>query len=147
LNLLLDGELLPPFVGWLLLGKTLATISSVASGSPGGVFTPTMLIGGATGFLYGSLLSHFAQLGPAGGYALVGMAAATAACTHAPLMAAVLVFELSGDYAIVLPLVLATALATMVSRRLRRESIYAAELKRRGISWELTFEGRRVSAR
>jgi CIC family chloride channel protein len=147
LNLLLDGELLPPFVGWLLLGKTLATISSVASGSPGGVFTPTMLIGGTTGFLYGSLLSHFAQLGPAGGYALVGMAAATAACTHAPLMAAVLVFELSGDYAIVLPLVLSTALATLVSRRLRRESIYAAELKRRGISWELTFEGRRVSTR
>ena len=147
LNLLLDGEFLPPFVGWLLLGKTIATITSVASGSPGGVFTPTMLIGGATGFLYGSLLSHVAQLGPAGGYALVGMAAATAACTHAPLMAAVLVFELSGDYAIVLPLVLATALATLVSRRLRRESIYAAELKRRGISWELTFEGRRINTR
>jgi CIC family chloride channel protein len=144
LNVLLDGELLPNFVWWLLVGKILATVATVSSGSPGGVFTPVLLIGGATGFLYGTLLSHITQLGSAGGYALVGMAAATAACTHAPLMAAVLVFELSGDYAIALPLVLATALATLVSRRLRRESIYAAELKSRGISWELTFEGRHV---
>jgi CIC family chloride channel protein len=144
LNVLLDGEFLPGFVWLLLIGKLIATISTVASGSPGGVFTPTLLLGGATGFLYASLLSHVAQLGPAGGYALVGMAAATAASTHAPLMAAVLVFELSGDYAIVLPLVLSTALATAVSRRLHRESVYAAELQRRGISWELTFEGRRV---
>ncbi|MEY4579857.1 MAG: hypothetical protein RL701_4560 [Pseudomonadota bacterium] len=147
LNVLLDGELLPSFVWWLLVGKMMATICTVASGSPGGVFTPTLLIGGATGFLYAALLSHVTQLGSAGGYALVGMAAATAACTHAPLMAAVLVFELSGDYAIVLPLVLATAIATLVSRRLRRESIYAAELKRRGIAWELTFEGRRLISR
>jgi CIC family chloride channel protein len=144
LNVLLDGELAPLFVLVLLLGKSFATTSSVASGSPGGVFTPTLLIGGATGFLYAVVLSRFAQLGGSGGYALVGMAAAIAATTHAPLMAAVLVFELSGDYAIVLPLVLATALATLVSRRLRRESIYAAELKRRGVAWELTMEGRRI---
>jgi chloride channel protein, CIC family len=128
----------------LALGKALATTASVSSGSPGGVFTPTLLIGGATGFLYCTLLSHVALLGPPGGYALVGMAAATAACTHAPLMAAVMVFELSGDYAIALPLVLATALATLVSRRLRRESIYTAELKQRGIAWELTIDGRRI---
>ncbi|HKP64819.1 MAG TPA: chloride channel protein [Polyangiales bacterium] len=144
LNLLLDGEFTPGFVLLLALGKALATTASVSSGSPGGVFTPTLLIGGATGFLYCTALSHVAQLGPAGGYALVGMAAATAASTHAPLMAAVMVFELSGDYAIALPLVLATALATSISRRLRRESIYAAELKQRGIAWELTIDGRRL---
>jgi CIC family chloride channel protein len=122
-----------------------ATTASVSSGSPGGVFTPTLLIGGATGFLYASLLQREVLLGPAGGYALVGMAAATAATTHAPLMAAVLVFELSGDYAIALPLVLATAMATLVSRALRRDSIYTAELKQRGVGWELTMEGRRVA--
>jgi CIC family chloride channel protein len=144
LNVLLDGEFTPGFVLLLALGKALATTASVSSGSPGGVFTPTLLIGGATGFLYCTALSHVAQLGPPGGYALVGMAAATAASTHAPLMAAVMVFELSGDYAIALPLVLATALATLVSRRLRRESIYTAELKQRGIAWELTMDGRRV---
>ena len=144
LNLLLDGEFTAKFALLLLIGKCIATTSSVASGSPGGVFTPTLLIGGATGFLYAELLSHYAQLGAAGGYALVGMAAATAACTHAPLMAAVLVFELSGDYAIALPLVLATAIATLVARRLHRDSIYSAELKQRGVSWELTLDGRRV---
>ena len=144
LNVLLDGELTAGFVLLLALGKCFATTASVSSGSPGGVFTPTLLIGGATGFLYQTVFSSLAQLGPAGGYALVGMAAATAASTHAPLMAAVMVFELSGDYAIALPLVLATALATLVSRRMRRESLYGAELKQRGIAWELTIEGRRV---
>lgn len=54
---------------------------------------------------------------------------------------------LSGDYAIALPLVLATAIATSVSRRLRRESIYAAELKRSGIGWELTLDRRRLLGR
>jgi len=145
LNDLLDDEFAFGFVLLLMVGKIVATTASVSSGSPGGVFTPTLLIGGATGFLYASLLQREVLLGPAGGYALVGMAAATAATTHAPLMAAVLVFELSGDYAIALPLVLATAMATLVSRALRRDSIYTAELKQRGVGWELTMEGRRVA--
>jgi CIC family chloride channel protein len=145
LNLLLDNEFGAGFVLCLLLGKSLATTASVSSGSPGGVFTPSLLIGGAVGFLYAHVLGMVAQLGAIGGYALVGMAAAIAATTHAPLMAAVLVFELSGDYAIALPLVLATALATLVSRAMRRDSIYGAELERRGVAWELTLEGRRVA--
>lgn len=147
LNLLIDERFSVGFVAVLLLGKALATVSSVSSGSPGGVFTPTLLIGGAIGFLYAALIQRLGAfpLGPAGGYALVGMAAATAATTHAPLMSAVMAFELSGDYAIVLPLILATAVATWLSRRLRRESIYTAELHRRGIGWEFTLEGRRMS--
>jgi CIC family chloride channel protein len=145
LNHLLDGRFALGFIAVLLVGKILATTASVSSGSPGGVFTPTLLVGGAIGFLYASGLGHAGvHLGPAGGYALVGMAAATAATTHAPLMAAVMAFELSGDYAIALPLVLATAIATLVSRRLRRESIYTAELRERGIGWEVTMEGRRM---
>ncbi|HTO56093.1 MAG TPA: chloride channel protein [Myxococcota bacterium] len=143
LNALLDARLTLGFVGLLLVGKCLATTCSVSSGSPGGVFTPTLLLGGAVGFLYAGALSSLGLgIGSAGGYALVGMAAATAATTHAPLMAAVMVFELSGDYAIALPLVLATALATLLSRRLRRDSIYGAELRARGVGWEVTLEGR-----
>jgi CIC family chloride channel protein len=61
-------------------------------------------------------------------------------------MAAVMVFELSGDYAIALPLVLATALATFISRWLRRDSIYTAELRQRGVAWQLTLDGRRDEA-
>jgi chloride channel protein, CIC family len=145
LNALLDARFSVGFVALLLLGKSLATTASVSSGNPGGVFTPTLLVGGTVGFLYASALASLGvQIGPPGGYALVGMAAATAASTHAPLMAAVMVFELSGDYAIVLPLVLATAISTLVSRKLRRDSIYTAELRQRGVGWEMTMEGRRV---
>jgi CIC family chloride channel protein len=145
LNGLIDGRFAVGFVALLLVAKCLATTASVASGNPGGVFTPTLLVGGAVGFLYSSALAGLgAEIGPPGGYALVGMAAAIAASTHAPLMGSVMVFELSGDYAIVLPLILATALATILSRKLRRDSIYAAELRRRGLGWEMTLEGRRV---
>ena len=56
----------------------------------------------------------------------------------------VVVFELSGDYAIVVPLILATAAATAVSRAIGGESVYATELRRRGLGWELTLEGREL---
>jgi CIC family chloride channel protein len=98
-----------------------------------------MLIGAALGAAVGAVVAGMAPSGvdvAPGGYALVGMAAAVAATTHAPLMATVLGFELSGDYAIVLPLLLATAVATLLARRLERDSIYTAELRRRGITWE-----------
>ena len=79
-----------------------------------------------------------------GGYALVGMAAVVGATTHAPVMAAVLVFELSGDYAIVLPLLVATSAATAVARWLLPTSIYMHELSSRGLSWEMTVDGRAI---
>jgi CIC family chloride channel protein len=72
------------------------------------------------------------------------MAAMTAASIHAPLTAAVMTFELSGDYLIVLPLLVATAVSTSVSRRLRADSVYDAELRGRGQAWELTLEGRHL---
>jgi CIC family chloride channel protein len=147
LNEILDGRYGGLFVLGLLAAKTFATTASVSSGSPGGVFTPILLVGGSVGYLSGLALSACfgAAAGPPGGYALVGMAATTAASTHAPLMAAVMVFELSSDYAIVLPLSLATAVATAVSRAMRKDSIYTAELSARGVAWELTLEGRKVA--
>jgi CIC family chloride channel protein len=147
LNSLLDGRLAIGVVAALLVAKAVATTASVGSGSPGGVFTPMLLLGGCTGYLVGVGLAQAGfDVGPPGGYALVGMAAAIAAATHAPLMGAVLAFELSGDYAVVLPLVLATAIATAVSRALGQDSIYMAELHRdRGVSWEMTMSGREVT--
>jgi CIC family chloride channel protein len=147
LNALLDGRFALGMLALILVAKALATTASVASGSPGGVFTPTLLLGASLGMCFWHLLSRTfspAQIGAAGGYALVGMAAMTAATTHAPMMASVLVFELSGDYAIVLPLLLATTIATLVSHQLRPESIYGAELRQRGVAWELTLEGRQI---
>jgi CIC family chloride channel protein len=149
LNAVIDARFPLTFVLILLFVKCFATTASVSSGSPGGVFTPTLLLGGGVGYAYGALLAALFgdAVGPAGGYALVGMAATTAASTHAPLMAAVMAFELSGDYAVVLPLSLATAVATGVSRALRKDSVYTAELRARGVGWELTLEGRRMAQR
>ncbi len=146
LNLLLDGAFPLTLIATLCVAKAFATTASVSSGSPGGVFTPILFLGAALGACYGALLGHLfgpSAVGSIGAYALVGMAATTAATTHAPMMAVVLVFELSGDYAIVLPLLLATAVSTFVSRALRRDSIYTAELRSRSVPWDLSLEGRR----
>ena len=140
INLILGQQL---GIGLLLLiwfAKAIATTASVSSGSPGGVFTPSLLLGAALGGAVGHLVLRFGPPGSTGAvaaYALVGMAAMVAATTHAPLMATVLVFELSGDYAIVLPLLTACAIATVLSRRVHRESIYTEELRRRGSQWEV----------
>lgn len=140
INLILGQQLELRLLVVLLFAKAFATTASVSSGSPGGVFTPSLLLGAALGGIVGHLVARF---GPASGtgavaaYALVGMAAVVAATTHAPLMATVLVFELSGDYAIVLPLLTACAIATVLSRRVHRESIYTEELRRRGSQWEV----------
>jgi CIC family chloride channel protein len=133
LGALLDGQATVPVVGVLIVAKAFATTASVGSGSPGGVFTPTLLLGGATGYVCGvGLAAAGFDVGQPGGYALVGMAAAIAAATHAPMMAAVLAFEVSGDYAVVLPLSLATALAAGLARVVGQDSIYVAELRARG---------------
>lgn len=149
LNRMLDREMLPALVAGLLVAKMLATGASVASGVPGGIFTPMLLAGAATGALWAYVVDALfpgATL-DAGAYALVGMAATTAASIHAPLTAAVLVFELSGDYALVVPLILATATSTSLSRAIGSTSVYESELKRRGLGWELTLEGRTVDER
>jgi CIC family chloride channel protein len=146
LNLLLDGQLIAKTVLVLMVAKAVATSSAVGSGIPGGVFTPMLLVGGATGALWAHLLTSIgvgSQADP-GSYALVGMAATTAASIHAPLTAAVLVFELSGDYPIVLPLILATVVATALSRGLGGLSIYEAELQRKGVRWTVSLDGRHV---
>jgi CIC family chloride channel protein len=143
---MLDVRFAAPMLAILLLAKAVATTASVSSGSPGGVFTPSLFLGAATGGLVGAAVSALMPIhGFPGGYVLVGMAGAIAATTHAPIMASVLGFELAGDYGIVLPLFIATVLATLVSRRFKPDSIYTEELRRRGIPWESTLEQRIAS--
>ncbi len=146
LNFLLDGQLMAKTVLVLMVAKAVATSSAVGSGIPGGVFTPMLLVGGATGTLWAHLLMLIGvgSQADSGSYALVGMAATTAASIHAPLTAAVLVFELSGDYPIVLPLILATVVATSLSRGLGGLSIYEAELQRKGVHWTVSLDGRQI---
>jgi CIC family chloride channel protein len=125
IQLMLDARVGLLMMAFLLVVKAVGTTASVSSGSPGGVFTPSLFLGAAMGGIVGAgarLIWH--APGFPGGYVLCGMAGAIAATTRAPIMASVLGFELSGDYAIVLPLFIATATATAVCRRLRRRSIY-----------------------
>jgi chloride channel protein, CIC family len=141
LNAMLDGPTIVTAVGILLAAKMIATSGSVASGVPGGIFTPMLLVGAALGTSWSHLIGSPLR---AGSYVLVGMAATTAASIHAPLTAAVMIFELSGDYLIVLPLLLATVVSTSVSTGFGGESVYEAELRRRGLGWDITLEGRRM---
>jgi CIC family chloride channel protein len=143
LNHILDSGIAVSAVIVLVIAKVIATSGSVASGIPGGIFTPLLLAGAALGAGWSSIAS-FGPGSDAGSYALVGMAAATAASIHAPLTASVMVFELSGDYLIVLPLILATVTATAASKALGAESVYETELRKRGLGWEMTLEGRQL---
>ncbi|HEU0052016.1 MAG TPA: chloride channel protein, partial [Longimicrobium sp.] len=118
----------------LAAGKIVATSLTLGSGGTGGVFTPSLYLGAATGGAFGVLLTRlFPTLGlhpeP---YALVGMAAVVAASTDAPITAILIVFEMTNDYAIVLPLMLATVIATVVARHVERDSLYSGWLRRRG---------------
>ena len=146
LDALLDGRLAIGMVALLLVAKPIGTALAVGSGNPGGAFTPTLLIGGCTGALYAwGLHAVFGgAVGAPSTYALIGLAAAMAATTHAPLTGTVLACELSGDYALMLPLLVATALAAAWARRLYVDSVYTAELSHRGLRWRLTLDGRRV---
>ena len=146
LDALLDGKLALGMILWLLVAKPLATAMTVGSGNPGGAFTPTLLIGGCFGALYAHGLHAVfgSAISAPPSYALVGLAAAMAATTHAPLTSAVLACELSGDYALLLPLLVAVAPAAAWARTLYVDSVYTAELSRRGLRWRLTLDGRRV---
>jgi CIC family chloride channel protein len=146
LNGVLNQPLPVVFIATLVLVKVIGTSASVGSGIPGGIFTPMLLVGGATGTLWAHAIAAIGgpPIANEGSYALVGMAATAAASTYAPLTAAVMIFEVSGDYPIVIPLILATSLAVATSRAFRSDSVYNSELRRRGLGWVMTLDGRRV---
>lgn len=146
INDVLDAKLLASTLLVLVFFKSLATTASVSSGAPGGVFTPTLFLGAALGGSFGSILqSTWSNFGfDLGAYALVGMAAVCAATIHAPILASVLTFELSGDYKIVIPLLISTSIATLISKSIHPFSIYESELAKQGIGWRMTLEGREM---
>jgi CIC family chloride channel protein len=122
----------------LLVAKMLATSITVGAGTVGGVFTPTLFLGAAVGSLLGEVLHGlgFASPLPTGAFALVGMASMLAATTHSPLLAMIIVFELSLNYSLMPPLMLACAVATLVARGFHTESIYTEPLRRKGLQLE-----------
>ncbi len=127
-------------------GGILATSITLNGGGSGGVFTPSLYVGAATGGGIGALL---AQIFPGFGlhpeaYAVVGMGAMVAGATDAPITGILLVFEMTNDYAIVLPLMLSVVIAHFVARRLEPDSLYSGWLRRRGESLDHDIESMTV---
>jgi CIC family chloride channel protein len=124
---------------WILMGmaglKIVTTAGTLGAKASGGAFMPSLFIGGALGAGLAQLVSgvwSISTLEP-GAFAVVGMAATFAAVARAPLTAILIVFEITGDYGLVLPLMLAAALATFLIDRVHPESVYTMALARRGI--------------
>jgi CIC family chloride channel protein len=117
----------------LLLGgmKVVATVVSYASGNPGGVFAPTLYIGAMTGAVVGILIGRIAPFVPGdpGAYALVGMGALFAGIVRAPLTSVFMIFELTQDYQIIVPLMVANLLSFYLSRRFQPLPLYHALLE------------------
>lgn len=132
---LLQGGAAP--IGMLLLwlaAKLVASGASFGSWGAGGIFAPVLFIGSAVGAAFGQGMQQaFPTLvqNP-GAFALVGMAAVLSGVTHAPMSSIVMVFELSGSYDLILPLLLSAVISTLVSDVFHQESIYHVMLSRRG---------------
>jgi chloride channel protein, CIC family len=121
----------------LLIVKLVATSATFGSGAVGGVFTPTLFIGSAIGVLYGQAVLYFApQLRPDPAmYGLMGMGSFLAATTGAPLMAILMVFELTLSYAIVPFLMVACVLGYYCSSFFERRFMYGESLERKGAAF------------
>ena len=122
----------------LLIAKLIMTPISIGGGFPGGVFAPSLFLGAALGAAYGAIAKQLfpaLSIAPAAS-AMVGMAAVLASAVHAPLTAIILLFEMTNDYHIILPVMFAVAISLLVSQRLQRDSVYAHGLARKGIRLE-----------
>ena len=143
---ILGGEVLWRSLLVLLVFKLMATAATVGSGAVGGVFTPTLLVGGIIGAMLGISVHHMwpEYTAQPAAYALVGMGAFLAATTHAPLMAILLLFEMTLDYDIVLPLMLACVVAYTAKRAISADSLYSALTKNRQLGGPLPLDTMRV---
>lgn len=131
------------------LGRALFTSYTIAIGGSGGVFAPSLAIGGCVGMAIGLAVDPWST-STAAVYGVVGMGAAFAAAARAPLTAALIIVEMTGQYSLILPMLLAVAVATGMSQYLTSTTIYTEKLARRGDSLsdpvQHTVMGRRTAA-
>ena len=121
------------FFSGLVFLKVIASSSTNGAGGVGGIFAPTLFIGGVTGFLLASLLNRFAGVDlPDNRFVLVGMAGTMAAVMHAPLTAIFLIAEITGGYSLLIPLIITSTTAYITIRGFERHSIYHVQLAERG---------------
>ena len=119
----------------LVVLKIVAVSLTIGSGGSGGIFAPSLFIGAMLGGAMGTVVHAVwpASTAAPGAYALVGMGAVVAAATHAPITAILIIFELTSEYTIILPLMISVIIGTLVSTRVHPASIYTLKLLRRGI--------------
>lgn len=128
-NAMLQGGWLWQTLLLVLVFKLLATLLTIGSGAIGGAFTPSLFVGAALGSLFGLLAQQLGASTPLAVYVVTGMAAFLAATLHAPLTAIVIVIEMTGNLALLPPVMLASVLALALSRLLRARSIYGNSLR------------------
>ena len=119
----------------LLVAKLAMTAVSIGGGFPGGVFAPSLFLGATLGAAYGTVIEDMfprLMIAPQA-YAMVGMAAVLAASVHAPLTAIILLFEMTRNYQIILPLMFAVIIALLLAQWLRKDSVYSLALARKGL--------------
>ncbi|OHB24808.1 MAG: hypothetical protein A2X84_10515 [Desulfuromonadaceae bacterium GWC2_58_13] len=117
--------------------KLVATCASFGSGAVGGVFTPTLFMGASLGYLFGHIHQAigFGPMPSPGAFALTGMGMFLAATTHAPLMAILMIFEMTLDYQLILPLMLGCVVAYFTAHGIESRSIYSGSLERKGAGY------------
>lgn len=128
----LDGRYTALALGGLVLAKIVATSVTLASGMPGGVFAPSLFIGGVLGASFGTLVAPDRPQAAAV-FGVLGMGAVFSGAARAPITSVVLIIEMTGQYSLLTPLMLAVALSTVTGRFLTRSTIYTEELRRRGM--------------
>ncbi len=135
MSVALAGKYALGVLALLIIAKILAVSLTIGSGGSGGVFAPSLFIGAMLGEAYGTFLQRVfpAIITHPGNYGLVGMAAVFAGAARAPITAVIILFELTGDYSVILPLMIAVVISTIVAEVFGKETIYTLKLKRRGI--------------
>ena len=144
ISLALNGKLIWTSLLLLVVLKIIATSVTIGSGGSGGIFAPSLFLGATLGGLVGSVVhSLFPTLtASSGAYALVGMGAVAAGAMHAPITSILIIFELTNDYHIILPLMIACIISVLITTRLKKDSIYTLKLSRRGIN---LFQGQEIN--
>ena len=136
INDALHGNMLWSLALGLVFLKILATSLTLGSGGSGGIFAPSLFMGAMTGAFFGYFVhSWFPDItATPGAYALVAMGGLVAGTTRAPITAIIIVFELTNDYSIILPLMITCIMSMILSTKLSRESIYTLKLLLRNIN-------------
>ena len=134
----LAGQYALWFIAILMLGKILASSLTLSIGGSGGVFAPSLFIGAMAGMAFGTVAHHVfgPAIGPPALYAVVAMGGVFAAAAQAPLTAIASVAEMTGNFTLTLPIMLACGIAAALSKQLTYGNIYTTKLLRRGIDIE-----------